>query len=164
MGKDTDSGFITVDMTATNRLPARGLELMRVVTRFEYALKEIGYGRPGKNGEVDVDWDGFANTELKAAFFKRIQENAVAPTLLSKPPSKQILTGKTLDWEEGSPPTSVQDLFGAMRRVRNNLVHGGKSGDKDSDRNDKLVSESIDVLTEALRTHADLRFMFEGKW
>lgn len=160
----TAAGPITIDMSAANRLPARGEELMRIVTRFEYALKEIGYGKVGKSGEVEVNWDAFANEGLKAGFLKRIRENAIAPTLLAEPPSKQILLGNKLDWEDGTPPSSVQELLGAVRRVRNNLVHGGKSGDKDFDRNDRLVSESIEVLTEALRTHADLHFMFEGKW
>ena len=160
----TTADPIAIDMAAANRLPRRGEELMRIVTRFEYALKEIEYGKVGKNGEVEVNWDAFANDGLKAEFLKRIRENAIAPTLLAEPPSKQILLGKTLDWEVGTPPSSVQELLGAVRRVRNNLVHGGKSGDKDFDRNDALVSESIEVLIEALRTHADLRIMFEGKW
>jgi hypothetical protein len=158
------SAPVEVAMIAANRLPARSDELMRVVTRFEYALKEIDYGRTGKNGEVEVDWDTFTSQCLGAPFFKKIVENGIAPTLLAKPPSKQVLRGKTLDWDAATPPVSVQDLFGAVRRVRNNLVHGGKSGDKDSDRNDKLVAEAIEVLMEALRSHADLQFMFEGKW
>lgn len=160
----TAASPIAIDMIAANRLPARGEELMRIVTRSEYALKEIEYGKVGKSGEVEVDWDAFANKGLKAKFLNRIREHHIAPTLLAKPPSKQILLGKTLKWEDGTPPSSVQELLGAIRRVRNNLVHGGKSGDKDSDRNDELVSESIEVLNEALQTHADLRFMFEGKW
>ena len=160
----TAVGSIVIDMAAAARLPARGEELMRIVTRFEYALKEIEYGKVGKSGEVEVNWDAFANEGLKAEFLKRIRENAIAPTLLAKPPSRQILLGKTLDWGDCAPPSSVQELLGAVRRVRNNLVHGGKSGDKDFDRNDRLVAEAIEVLIEALRTHADLRFMFEGKW
>jgi hypothetical protein len=38
------SGVLPIDMAAANRLPRT---LMRVVTRFVYALKEIGKGRMG---------------------------------------------------------------------------------------------------------------------
>lgn len=154
----------TIDKSEADRLPARGDELMRIIARFEYALKESEYGRAGKNGEVEVDWDRFANQSLKADFLKKIQDEKIAPTILSKPASKQILTATTLDWEDATPPVSVQELMGAVRRVRNNLVHGGKSGDKDSDRNDALVSEAIEVLFEALRADSAVRNMFEGKW
>ncbi len=158
------SGALPIDMVAANRLPARGEELMRVVTRFEYALKEIGYGKMGAGGAVEAKWDEFANKELTSDFLKHVRENNIAPTILSNPPSRQILNGSSLDWEATAPPSDIQSLIGAVRRVRNNLVHGGKSGDKDSDRNNLLVAEAIAVLMEALRAHADLCFMFEGKW
>jgi hypothetical protein len=118
----------------------------------------------GAGGAVEAKWDEFANKELTSDFLKHVRENNIAPTILSKPPSRQILNGNSLDWEATTPPTDIQSLFGSVRRVRNNLVHGGKSGDKDSDRNNLLVAEAIAVLIEALRAHADLRFMFEGKW
>jgi len=153
-----------IDMAAANNLPARGEELMRVMTRFEYALKEIGYGKSSGNGAVEADWDEFANKELKAVFLAQIRENHIAPTILSKPPSRQILKAGSLAWEATAPPTDIQSFIGAARRVRNNLVHGGKSGDKDFDRNNILVAEAIDVLMNALRLHGDLRFLFEGKW
>ncbi|MFD9901937.1 hypothetical protein [Mesorhizobium sp. NPDC059025] len=153
-----------IDMSKANHLPARGDELLRVVTRFEYALKENGFGKSGKNGEVGVDWDGFANKALKATFLKKVRDENIAPTILAKPPSKQILAGQTLAWENATPPVSVQDLMAAVRRVRNNLVHGGKSGNRDSDRNNTLVAEAIEVLLEALRSDSDLRYTFEGRW
>ncbi|WP_115734155.1 hypothetical protein [Aminobacter aminovorans] len=144
-------------MAAANRVPARGEELVLVVTRFEYALKEISYGKMGAGGAVEAKWDEFANKELTSDFLKHVRENNIAPTILSKPPTRQILNGSSLDWEATAPPTDIQSLFGSVRRVRNNLVHGGKSGDKDSDRNNHLVAEAIAVLMEALRAHADLR-------
>ncbi|TCD15231.1 hypothetical protein [Oricola cellulosilytica] len=154
---------LTIDMGKANRLPPRADELMRVVTRFEYALKETGYGVM-RNGAVEANWDKFANEVLKAEFLQRVRDKKIAPTILSNPPSRQFLGGSTLDWERKVAPNSIQDFIGAVRRVRNNLVHGGKSGDPDADRNASLVAEAIEVLFEALRSHDDLRFMFEGKW
>ncbi|MGY4750079.1 hypothetical protein ACVNHC_09515 [Pannonibacter sp. Q-1] len=153
-----------IDMTAANALPARGQELMCIMTRFEYALKEIGYGKSGNNRAVEANWDEFANKELKAVFFEQIRENSIAPNILLKPPSRQILRDRSLDWEATAQPNDIQSLIGAVRRVRNNLVHGGKSGDKDSDRNDLLVAEAIEILKHALLEHNDLRAAFEGTW
>jgi hypothetical protein len=153
-----------IDRSRADSLPTRGDELMRIIARFEYALKESDYGKAGKNGEVEVDWDKFANQSLTACFFKKIESDGIAPTILTKPASKQIIEGTSLAWKDTALPKNVQDLMGAVRRIRNNLVHGGKSGDRDSDRNNALVSEAIEVLLEALRADADVRNMFEGKW
>lgn len=156
--------MIVIDMNAANRLPPRGDELLRVFTRFEYALKDGGYGKAGRKNVVEADWDRFASKELKAPFFAAVTAKALAPTLMTNPPSRQVLQGGTLGWDTVAPPANVTELMGAVRRVRNNLVHGGKSGDKDSDRNDSLIAEAIEVLLEALRTHADLKAIFERRW
>ena len=153
-----------IDTSKADELPARGDELMRVIARFEYALKEAGYGKTKNNGVVEVDWDKFSNKSLKSCFFKEVRKIGIAPTILENPASNQIIDGTNLAWKSAAPPTNVQDLMAAVRRVRNNLVHGGKSGDKDSDRNDKLVSEAIEVLLEALQFDSTVRSMFEGKW
>ena len=158
------NGTRSIDMTAANRLPARAEEFLRVFVRFEYALKEIHYGKVGVSGSVDVKWDEFANQKLTSEFFAHVRDNNIAPTILSKPPSRQVLNHSSLDWRATAPITDIQLLIGAVRRVRNNLAHGGKSGDKDSDRNDLLIAEAIAVLTEALLRHSDLRHVFEGKW
>jgi hypothetical protein len=148
-------------MVAANTLPARGEELMRIVMRFEYSLKETRYGR-SINGSAEADWDKFANETLKAEFYDCIRKNGVAPTLLTEPPSKQVLQSGILSWVKCSKLTDVQSLIGAVRRVRNNLVHGGKSGDPDSDRNDAMVSEAIEILLASLRASDDVRFAFEN--
>jgi hypothetical protein len=153
-----------IDHSRADSLPTRGDELMRIIARFEYALKESDYGKAGYNGEAEVDWDKFANQSLKACFLEKVRSDRIAPTILTKPASKQIIEGTSLAWKDTALPKNVQDLMGAVRRIRNNLVHGGKSGDRDSDRNDELVSEAIEVLLEALRADAAVRDMFEGKW
>ncbi|TXI39974.1 MAG: hypothetical protein E6Q59_04030 [Nitrosomonas sp.] len=153
-----------IDLSKANNLPARGDELLRIFARFEFALKESGYGVSGKNDEAGADWDRFANQSLTAKFLHKIREKNIAPTILEKSPSKQIFKDHTLEWTACAPPQDVQTFFGAVRRVRNNLVHGGKSGDKDADRNNSLVSEAIEVLFEALRSDSHVRSMFEGQY
>ncbi|WP_299736921.1 hypothetical protein [uncultured Roseobacter sp.] len=152
-----------IDLSAANKLPPSGDEFVRIIIRFEYALKEIGYYRAGSGEGAEVCWDQFVNNRLGPAFFERIKEAQVAATILAKPPSKQVVVNGSLDWKAGVVPNNIQDLFVAIRRVRNNLLHGGKGGDVDHDRNADLVSESIAVLLEALRVDEDLRMMFEDR-
>ena len=75
-----------------------------------------------------------------------------------------MVRGSLLGWDEVKPVENCQELFGALRRVRNNLFHGGKSGDVDHDRNDELIENSVHILIEALKCHADVRLRFEGKY
>jgi hypothetical protein len=91
--KSGKGGVLAIDMAAANRVPARGEELVLVVMRFEYALKEIGYGKMGAGGAVEAKWDEFVNKELTSDFLKHVRENNIAPTILGKPPSRQILNG-----------------------------------------------------------------------
>ncbi|WP_298975666.1 hypothetical protein [uncultured Roseobacter sp.] len=158
-----ENGSFRIDLSATNTLPPRGEEFIRIVIRFEYALKEIGYCRAGSGEGAEVCWDKFVNQRLGPAFFERIKEAHVAVTILTEPPSKQVVVNERLDWKPGVVPDNIQDLFVAIRRVRNNLLHGGKAGDIDHDRNANLVSESIAVLLEVLKFDEELRMMFEGR-
>ena len=154
-----------IDMTAANQLPKHSEELLKVFSRFEYALKEIGYVAPGaRNDEVRVLWDRFANELLGSKFFQQINNQGIAPTLLSKPPNMQVVNDQKWGWKEVDPPNNIQELFGAVRRVRNNLFHGGKSGDPDADRNATLVYEALAVLIEALNACEDIRYPFENRW
>jgi len=55
---------------------------------------------------------------------------------------------------------TLQGVYKAS--VRNNLFHGGKSGDKDHDRNDELIKDAIQVIIEAVESNEDLKACFEG--
>lgn len=146
------------------QLPPRAVELFAVMSRIEFALKENGWGKASRDGAVEVSWDRYANKQLGPKFLAALQDKAVCPTLLSRPPSLQILAGESLDWEERPAPTSVQDLIGAVRRVRNNLFHGGKSGSPDRDRDEKLVGEALAVLESVLGWDYDLQLRFQGDY
>ena len=64
---------------------------------------------------------------------------------------------------------STSDLFLALRRVRNNLVHGAKYQDggaghadfvEGSERNDALLDESMAVMSLALNARPDIYQFF----
>jgi len=134
--------------------------------RFEFALKESGFGP--ENGPAQVDWDRVANV-LGQDFFRDIQESGLTKTILNRPPKKQVTRDHQLDWEDQDPPRNVCDLISGIRRVRNNLLHGGKSGDPESDsgnptRSITLISEAQWVVEQALQRLGQVRVHFEGKY
>jgi hypothetical protein len=148
------------------QLSPHAITLLATFLRFEFALKEAGFGP--ENGDAQVEW-GRVTKQLGAAFFARIKESGRADTLLHKPPKKQITRGHSLEWENKAPPETINDLLEAARRVRNNLVHGGKSGDPEYDpddphRNEKLIREAQWVVEQALYELHDVRAYFEGRY
>ncbi len=152
-----------IDMSGVS-VPVGSEELFRVISRFEYALKEIGFVEGGRRDEAKVSWDRFTEECLGEAFLDRIVRENLAPVLLRNPPSRQIAKGGRLDWAACDPPKTTKELFRAVRRTRNNLFHGGKHGDHDADRNQALIAESICLLRQALEACADVQAAFENRW
>ncbi len=151
--------------TLVATLPPSAIELFCVVMRFEFVLKEDGHCRRGRYGEALPDWDDFATNRMGDAFFADVVKRDIAPTLRSQPPSVQIATDEMrLDWDVTAPPANVKELFRAVRRVRNNLFHGGKSGTPDHERDALLIVDALSVLWLALETDSDLRNLFDGRY
>ena len=146
--------------------PAHSTEFFRVFVRLEYTLKSMGYAGSDRVGGVVPDWDKFANEQLGRKFFEHVVSSSRANTWIGDPPKRQILDDRgKLEFSEAVAVTNVQELFGAVRRVRNNLFHGGKSGDPDQSRNNVLILESIYVLGEILKFVApEFKMRFEGRY
>src|SRR5688572_21872609 len=125
-------------MTSSNEPPwellkvdrERALDFLGVFARFEYALKAGGYAEK-KHGAVAADWDRFDKEHADAFDQSATQALAEAASyLLASPPKKQILNndGK-LEFAAADPGGSdLHRLLVYVRRVRNNLFHGGKFG------------------------------------
>ncbi len=134
--------------------------------RFEFALKEDGFGP--KEGKAFVEW-GRVTKELGQPFYTSIDQSGKAETIMRRPPKKQVSREHALEWKPQDPPANVQELFEAVRRVRNNLVHGGKAGDPEYDpddpgRNEKLIGEAQWIIEEALHQMEDVKIHFEGQY
>ncbi len=155
---------MTVDLTAANRLPPLANKLFRIFARFEFALKMAGFVEMRGN-RVEVCWDRFANSApIGADFLARVIADGLAPTMLAAPPkADRVENGQYGFNETASEILSAQDLFGAIRRVRNNLFHGGKYFDDDFPRNRRLVKEALSILLFAAERHPDVNFFFEGR-
>ena len=123
-----------------------------VFSRYEYALKGSGFAKGGAN-KVDPDWDAFAQSiadKFDDLDEPRFREAVIY--LVTNPPRKQVLDAHGLGWKDSPPDSahraSAQALL-MVRRVRNNLFHGGKFWMPEfriKDRNEKLVKASLAVL------------------
>lgn len=150
-------------------LPQLAMDFFVVFSRFECALKRSGTYAIGSNDRVDPDWNGFAR-DLGPDFFGEVIAQGVAPVLINDPPKKQVkLACGALGWKSMGVVNSTSDLFLALRRVRNNLVHGAKYQDggaghadfvEGSERNDALLDESMAVMSLALNARPDIYQFF----
>jgi hypothetical protein len=132
------------------------LNFLTVFSRFEYTLKRMGYLR-ANDGGILVDWDRFASTYQTSyeALDKKIIEEQLT-YLLNEPPKKQRIIEGSLRWTDQARPSrenNLIDILNLVRRVRNNLFHGGKFSDSlspDPERNTKLLNASLSVLAFCL--------------
>jgi hypothetical protein len=128
-------------------------------SRFEYALKRSGYLRQDK-ANVNPDWDAFGTRdENKRSFDSDASADLrqAVEYLLKHPPQKQIRTGKD-SFEYRTRPlrgqSGLHEAVLAIRRVRNNLFHGGKFHDghvEDLARNTDLLRHSLMLLEHILK-------------
>lgn len=155
-----------VDEALQGKLPELAVSFFVVFSRFECAMKRIGvYAKGGEMG-VDADWDRLA-ADLGKLFLDRVVGMKIAPVLIDKPPKKQIkLADGNLGWRDMGSVKNTQDLFLAIRRARNNLIHGGKYRDDGSgyanivdgaERDDDLLNQSMAILRLVLESRPDLR-------
>ena len=157
-----------VDYTKIEELPDGADCLFKVMMRLEFALKENGFCVKAKTSQyvyAQVDWCKF-NEYLGEEFFCKVKRLRIARVLIHSPPQRQIAddTGH-LDWKKTTNSVSdTGDLMIAVRRVRNNLFHGGKHGDPDGDRNGDLICDALRVIDYILQHDPDLQRSFEGKY
>lgn len=101
---------------------------LMLFSRFEYALKKLGYVQ--QSGErVLIQWRRFAaETHLNLP----LDDPLIVRTrpLVSMPPAKQVVRNGQLEWLPEEAPTGeeidLQWLLDMTYRLRNNLFHGGK--------------------------------------
>ena len=135
-----------------------------IFSRFECALKRSGYAKMNRYNNLEIEWGRFGQ-EVKEAFATHdSDELREAITFLkSKPPKKQVLKNGKLDWDcPNEENRDIHSLINAVKRVRNNLFHGGKYPDptgtvEDPSRNDELMNNSIIVLKHLLYSSKEVR-------
>lgn len=140
-------------------------ELFAVFSRFEYALKEAGYYRAGRNNAAEPDWERFGQ-EITQEFERRLAgevADAVA-YLKQEPPSRQVVQHGTLNWQALVLPNAAEAVKAllSVRIVRNNLFHGGKhTPHSPPGRDEKLVRAALVILKACLAAHNAVRTEYE---
>ena len=138
----------------------------KLFAQYEYALKAMQYARSGAGGQAEPEWDRFSNEIGRLVLDEPNGELRDAINyLFDHPPKKQILKDGIISWqvvktEERSP----QILFSHIRRVRNNLYHGGKFNGRwlDPDRSEELISRSLLILKALQKQHDQLAEVIHG--
>lgn len=131
-------------------------KFFRDFARMEYALKESGSWREGNNAQAD--WKSLGehiDAHLDGEVFTSIEKSV--KYVEGDPPQKQVVSKGRLDWIDSYPNCGSRGerLLEYVRRVRNNLFHGGKERrwrDNDGiERDCLLIDHSLRIL-EACRT------------
>jgi hypothetical protein len=142
-----------------NRLAS---EMFRVFARFEYALKAAGFHIGNENEEAKPDWRSFAESVPDA--FKNLQNEDLKESIRyikAHPPKKQVIQGGNLAWSDVVPATNLESdlILLYVRRVRNNLFHGGKFNGRwfDPERSKLLLRHCLTILNACLDVSPSVR-------
>lgn len=132
---------------------ALAAELFKTFARFEYALKAAEFHRG--EGAAEANWRSFA--ESVAEIFEEPPNEEFAQAIaymLAHPPKKQVVEGGVLGWSVSAPQTDFQSdrVLIYVRRVRNNLFHGGKFNGRffEPQRSAALLQHSLTILNACL--------------
>ena len=146
------------------RLHRRAADMFRLFARFEYALKAAGFHRG--DGNAEADWRTFA--ESLNGLFEAIEDPALGEAVdyfRAHPPKKQVIRDGLLEWDERQPQTDLEAdrILLYVRRVRNNLFHGGKFNGRwfAPERSDILLRHSMTILHACLAASPAVREAFE---
>jgi hypothetical protein len=143
------------------------LEFFLTFSRAEFALKNSGFVTGGEDSALP-HWDKFATT-LRDQFKKnRTKElEAAVEYILLNPPMKQVLKGGNLMWEANLPnggKSETEVLFVLVRRIRNNLFHGGKHNlevFEDTERTTQLLRSALLIVQEGVSILPNVRAVYE---
>jgi len=139
-----------------------------VFMRFEYTLKASNYYKGKINEKVEPDWDKFA-VKLEGIFQNPSLDKFEDAVNYFKetPPKKQIINNnKELDWKPMPINTNAplaKEILICVRRVRNNLFHGGKASKISlfEPRDDDLLKHSLVILEKCLSEMSELKTAFD---
>lgn len=140
-------------------------EFFHVFARAEYALKASGFNRG--DGPAEPDWTAFAVAVEELISNPPTQElRQAVDFILKEPPKKQFIVKGLIEWKEVAPSTNSQadTLFQYIRRIRNNLFHGGKFNGHwfAPERSERLMNAGLVVLRAAVDHESKAREAYHG--
>lgn len=139
------------------------VELFRKFARMEYALKAAGFHNG--EGKAEPNWDKFACTVQGMLEHDEKAAEAIK-YMKGQPPKKQIVRNGLLEWEVAMPDANeTHELLLCVRRVRNNLFHGGKFNGHwfAPERSETLLRHSLSIIEACLRLSPELNGAFHSE-
>lgn len=129
-------------------------DLFRTFAQFEYCLKVTGYCVAGRGDAANPDWTRFA-LELPPLSGEAGEDVVAAISYMQRrPPKKQVYIDEVLQWRDVAPQAENENdlIFLYVRRVRNNLFHGGKFNGRffGPERSRELLEHAITILVAAI--------------
>jgi hypothetical protein len=152
-------------MKPHTHLDQLAIKLFQVFSRTEYALKAARYNNG--DGTAVADWRTFALAVEGLIANPTTQELREAiDFFFNAPPKKQVIVGGVIQWEVSEPTTNSQadKLLIYVRRVRNNLFHGGKFNGHwfAPERSEPLLRHSLAILTACVESIPAVRDAYHG--
>ena len=148
-----------------NNLDNLCYEFFREFSRYEYCLKACGLHHKIKDAKAN--WDEYAKQ------VSEIINNTTDPELIAAityfkehPPKQQIIEDDSLVWDDSLPQEKdlAKFLFLLIRRVRNNLFHGGKFNGKwfEPERSEALLQHGLVILRHCGTRHSEVSKAYSG--
>jgi hypothetical protein len=136
--------------------------------KFEFALKTAGFAI-GNEKKVSPNWDKFTQS-IEDSFDKSINPDlgAAVDFFLLNPPWKQVIVDGSMYWDASVPNNGLSEIEKVLlliRRVRNNLFHGGKFNfdvHENTARTTHLLEYSIIILMACLGLSPDVKYNFDN--
>jgi hypothetical protein len=147
------------------KLDELATEMFRKFARFEYALKVSGFHHG--DGAAQPNWRAFSDS-IAREFDATTEERFVKAMayIIQHPPKKQMIQNGQLVWSNVDPDGSCQAdlLLLYVRRVRNNLFHGGKFNGRwfEPERSEELLNSSLTILETCLTLSAKVRCAYDS--
>lgn len=133
--------------------------------RFECSLKNSKEFAKMQGNKCIPDWDGFVKTLTEFDSNATPELKNACAYILDNPPKKQYIFNNALKWKDCKIDcgTEIQKLNQYIRRIRNNLFHGGKFNNEnipEISRNSILMTSVLVILNNWLDLHQKVRELF----
>ncbi|SQD77603.1 hypothetical protein [Moritella yayanosii] len=141
----------------------KAYEFFKLFARIEYSLKASGFHCG--NGNATANWENFAlsiDEKFTSVTVESFKE--AVKYIKEHPPKKQIISDGSIEWLTIPPQSKCEaDLILLyIRRVRNNLFHGGKFNGHwfEPERSEELITHSIVILHKAISLSVNVKAAF----
>lgn len=142
-------------------LDGLAFRFLKKFARVECALKASGF----HNGEgtAVANWDKFAQS-IGNLLENDSQLSDAIDYISKNPPKKQVINNGILSWDTPTVHAhKTHELLLCVRRVRNNLFHGGKFNGHwfAPQRSKELIEHSLSILEGCLRSSTALKNAYD---